>query len=200
MFVLASASPRRLLLLQQAGLHPIVVAADIDETPVPGESALDYAQRMATQKCLAVLQRLDSEQKSGDTTVVLAADTVVHRNDCIFDKPLDRTDAIRILTTLADSWHTVTTAFCIATLGNDALAQHQVSTQVRFRQLDENDISRYLESGEAMDKAGAYGIQGLGGALVDSVEGSYTNVVGLPLPQVLTQLRAVLCGAKMEKI
>ncbi|MBN2361440.1 MAG: septum formation protein Maf [Deltaproteobacteria bacterium] len=178
--VLASASPRRLSLLLQAGLQPTVRPAVVDETPAPGEPAAAYARRIAGAKCqVASAPRPEA--------LVLAADTVVHVGDAIYGKPADAAAARAMLGELAARWHQVTTAFALARAGR-MLATDAVTTRVRFRPLTPRDIDRYVASGEPLDKAGGYGIQGLGGALVDQVEGSYTNVVGLPLPEVLTAL------------
>ena len=177
--VLASASPRRLALLTQAGLTPAVRPSHVDETPMPAEPAIAYALRIASSKCLAAA--------SPRSMLVLAADTVVHVDELIYGKPAAAGDAVRMLRELAGGWHQVTTAYALA--GAGALRElAAVTTRVRFRQLAAADIERYVASGEPMDKAGAYGIQGLGGALIDQVEGSYTNVVGLPLPEVLAAL------------
>ena len=191
MLVLASSSPRRLALLSQAGLSPLVRPADVDETVVPGETALAYARRMAGLKARTTWELLDLETRNA--SVVLAADTVVHRDDHIFDKPGSTAEAATTLASLADSWHQVTTAFALLVPDKP---EHiaEVTTRVRFRRLSAADIERYVASGEAADKAGAYGIQGLGGALVDQVEGSYTNVIGLPLPEVLQALAPWISG------
>jgi septum formation protein len=179
-FVLASASPRRLSLLTQAGLRPQVRPAAIDENPLADEPAVAYARRMAEAKCRTITT-------SVPTALVLAADTVVHIGDAIYGKPADAVAARIMLADLAARWHQVTTAFALARAGQP-VELDAVTTRVRFRPLTPRDIDRYVASGEPLDKAGAYGIQGLGGALVDKVEGSYTNVVGLPLPEVLAAL------------
>jgi septum formation protein len=178
--VLASASPRRLALLTQAGLAPTVQPSHVDETPAPAEPAIAYARRVAWNKCAAAAP-------VAPDALVLAADTVVHVGDTIYGKPTDAANAAAMLLELAGRWHQVTTAFALARTG--ALLEFaSVTTGVRFRALTASEVERYVASGEPLDKAGAYGIQGLGGALIDRVDGSYTNVVGLPLPEVLAAL------------
>jgi septum formation protein len=178
--LLASASPRRRQLLLTAGVPLIgVTPANILEVPAPGEGALAYCRRLAREKALAAVV---------GEHAVLAADTVVHRDDLLFEKPLDDEDAARILRALSGGWHRVTTAFCLRSGPGRVLCLRQITTRVRFRALDEAGVQAYIASGEGRDKAGAYGIQGLGAALVDRVVGCHTNVVGLPLPAVLAAL------------
>lgn len=173
---LASGSPRRRELLAQLGYRLAIVPADIDETPSPKEDALVYAERMAQEKALAVPAQ----------NVVIAADTVVHRDGEIFHKPLDQADAERILSELSGQVHQVSTGTCVR-LG-ERLLLRVTTTQVQFRRLSRGEIQGYVATGEPMDKAGAYGIQGIGGFLVARIQGSYSNVVGLPLAEVLSDL------------
>lgn len=178
---LASGSPRRRDLLEQLGYRLRIRPADIDETPSPNEDALAYAERMALEKALAV----GNGEQDGDV-VVIAADTVVHRDGEIFHKPVHAADAERILTELSGQTHQVSTGTCVR-LGGKRLLR-VTTTQVRFRTLGRAEIRGYVATGEPMDKAGAYGIQGIGGFLVHSIQGSYSNVVGLPLAEVLADL------------
>jgi septum formation protein len=186
--LLASASPRRRALLEAAGFEVRVQPADVEEARRADEHPVHLALRLAQVKAEAVAAR------TGDDPPVLAADTVVHTQRLgvdsagaeVYEKPLDEADAARILTALADRWHVVTTGFCLLWRGQ-RLLEH-VSTRVRFRALSAEEIARYVATGEPLDKAGAYGIQGLGAALVARVEGSYTNVVGLPVEAVLAAL------------
>lgn len=178
--LLASGSPRRRELLGRVGLTVTVVPPDVDETRRPGEAAVAYARRLAECKVSAV--------DTADGEAALAADTVVHRGDAVWGKPEDRRDAIRILRALSGDWHAVTTAFAVrrgAELFVDA-----VTTEVRFRRLSEAEILAYVATGEADDKAGAYGIQGAAGSFVAELRGSWTNVMGLPLEEVLAALSA----------
>lgn len=176
--VLASASPRRRQLMEAAGWRVLVEPAHIDESIVPGIRPEAHATSLAAQKARAI----------GARPLVLAADTVVHRDGRIFDKPADRGQARAHLEELSGRWHQVTTGVCVHRAGDERV--FSVTTDVRFRALPPSEIVRYLETGEADDKAGAYGIQGLGGALVAEIRGSYTNVVGLPLEEVLAALAA----------
>lgn len=172
--VLASASPRRQELLAQLGVQFERDPADIDETPVSGEAPDAYVERMAREKAAAVLARHDA---SG--TVVLAADTTVAIDDIVLGKPADRFDGLAILARLSGRAHTVYTGVCVATASDSAC--DVVATEVEFASLNREACEAYLATDEPWDKAGAYAIQGLGGAFVRAIRGSYSNVVGLPL-------------------
>jgi septum formation protein len=169
--VLASRSPRRSELLKAAGFEFTVRVADIDETPRNGEAPRDYVLRVAEEKARSVA--------AGDDEVVLAADTTVVLGNEIMGKPIDAADAARMLRALAGRRHEVITAICI---GRGARVTCEIaSTAVWFAPLSEAEIADYVASGEPMDKAGAYGIQGLASKFIDRIDGSYTNVVGLPV-------------------
>lgn len=195
-FILASASPRRRQLLQQAGRSFVVCPAHVDEQILPDEQALHYVHRVTRTKALALdAQQLEAcQKKAGDdgismseTPLILAADTIVHLDSELLGKPLDAAQAQQTLQKLSGRDHAVTTCFALCRAGEILQAQ-DVTTQVRFRSLSVAEIASYIDSNEPFDKAGAYGIQGLGGFLVDAVQGSYTNVVGLPLAEVLLAL------------
>lgn len=172
--ILASASPRRAELLTQLGLSYTVCPAHIDETPLPGERPDHYVQRMAEEKARA------GYHKAGRSDVlVLGSDTSVVLGERILGKPLDRDDAAATLADLSGHTHQVMTAVALAS-GGDCLAT-LVVTDVTFRRLSEAEIAAYVATGEPMDKAGSYGIQGRGGIFVESIRGSYSAVVGLPL-------------------
>jgi septum formation protein len=179
--VLASRSPRRAELLAAAGFEFTVRAADIDETPRDGEAPRDYVRRVAEEKARAV-------QSDGDE-IVLAADTTVVLGSEIMGKPTDAADAARMLRALAGERHEVITAICIRHGGR--LTSDIASTAVWFAPLSEAEIAEYIASGEPMDKAGAYGIQGLASKFIDRIDGSYTNVVGLPVALIYRILRAI---------
>lgn len=175
-FVLASASPRRRELLAQVGLEPEVMPSHIDETPREGESAEAYGLRVATEKARAC----------ADERPALAADTEVVLDGRCLGKPGTAEAAKAMLRSLSGRSHEVLTAVALRT-GQDVLTA-VVRTEVSFRDLSDEEIARYVATGECADKAGAYGIQGRGGALVARVSGSYTNVVGLPLEETLALL------------
>ena len=179
--VLASASPRRKMLLGAAGLVFDIVESGIDEIRHDSESAADFALRMAREKALNVSTRLPD-------ALVLAADTIVECDGQILGKPADGTEARAMLRTLSDNTHTVVTAFAIASAG--AIADSlPVTSSVTFRALSVEEIAAYVASGEPLDKAGAYGIQDAGAGFIARVEGSRDNVMGLPMREVLAALR-----------
>lgn len=180
--VLASASPRRADLLGRAGLEFTVQPADIDETPGVGEAPADLVERLSLTKARAVAALL-----ADPPFLVLAADTIVVRDGTILNKPGDATEAKAMLRSLADRAHEVITGWALVHQDGRSLASY-VTTRVHFRSLSDAVIDRYVATGEPMDKAGAYGIQGIGAMLVRAVDGSYTNVVGLPLVEVLDAL------------
>jgi septum formation protein len=178
--VLASQSPRRRELLAQLGIDLEVRPAHADEAVLPGEGPRDYVLRVAREKARAV---------QGE--VVLGADTAVVLRGDVLGKPADAADARRMLATLSATRHEVLTAVCVrrngATLGVELDAV--VSTAVRFRGLSPAEIAWYVGTGEPLDKAGAYALQGAGGAFVLSIDGSVSNVVGLPLVETAELLR-----------
>lgn len=173
--ILASASPRRHELLTRLGVHFVVDAADIDENVRPGEAPRDYVIRMAREKAEAVRNRRD------DGAPVLAADTTVVIDGDILGKPADHFAGLAMLARLSGRTHSVITAVCLQTDGGAAATD--VETLVTFLTLNREICERYLATSEPWDKAGGYAIQGLGGALVRGIEGSYSNVVGLPLAE-----------------
>ena len=171
--VLASASPRRLGLLKNIGVDPEVRPADIDETPLPGESPARYVERLAVAKAAAVAR---------DGEVVIAADTTVSIDGQIIGKPASRAEALDILRTLSGRTHTVFTG--LAVLSPSGTASAIVTSEVTFIQASADLLAWYADTDEPYDKAGGYGLQGAGSMLVAGVQGSVTNVVGLPLAQL----------------
>jgi septum formation protein len=169
--VLASRSHRRAELLKAAGFEFTVRAADIDETPRDGEAPRDYVARVAEEKAGAVQADADEIILAADTTVVLGSE--------IMGKPVDGADAARMLRALAGKRHEVITAICVKR--GDRVTCDMASTAVWFAPLSDTEIADYVASGEPMDKAGAYGIQGLASKFIDRIDGSYSNVVGLPV-------------------
>ncbi len=176
--VLASQSPRRRELLEQLGLAFEVRPAHADETVHPGETASDYVLRVARDKARAV---------AGE--IVLAADTAVVLGGEVLGKPRDAADARRMLAALSDTAHEVLTGVCVRRSAVRIEASTVVSSSVRFARLSPPQIDWYVRTREPLDKAGAYAIQGAGGAFVLSVEGSVSNVVGLPLAETAELLR-----------
>ena len=204
-FILASASHRRQQLLTDMGATFAVVPADIDETPNPNESPGDYVLRIARTKAETVYARhCDSSLPvlGADTTVVAPANAVF--GERIFGKPESEDEALAMLMALSGLTHRVLTAIAlvIEDLNSDTECfqchEQLVETKVTFRELSENECRRYWQSGEPRDKAGSYGIQGLGGIFVARIEGSYSSVVGLPLVETYTLLQTfnIACGIK----
>lgn len=189
--ILASASPRRRELLAQLGVTHLIDPADIDETVRPGEAPEDYVQRMAREKaaCVAARHTLDFQS-------VLAADTTVVIDGDILGKPADMFDGLAILARLSGRSHQVMTAICLQS--SAGVVEERVTTEVQFIQLSRELCEAYLATDEPWDKAGAYGIQGLGGAFVSSIHGSYSNVVGLPLTETWQLLAANGIGTLLE--
>ena len=179
--ILASASPRRADLLRTLGVEFEVAAVDIDESVLDGEAPVDYVGRLARHKALVARQQTSRSQ------VILAADTTVSLGQDIFGKPRDKAHAVAMLMRLSNGWHEVLSGIAVCT-ADDQLTVETVTTRVHFVSLTRASLERYWDTGEPADKAGAYGIQGLGGAFVDRIEGSYSNVVGLPLAQTRRML------------
>lgn len=173
--VLASGSPRRRELLVRLGLDPVVRPAAVDETPRPGEAPADLVVRLATAKVTAVAADPDD--------LVVAADTVVTVGTQVLGKPRDRADAAAMLGALSGREHHVVTGVAVARGG--AVRTDVETTRVAFRDLDDREIAWYVATGEPDDKAGAYGLQGAGAVLVHELQGSDTNVIGLPLALVV---------------
>ena len=183
--LLASGSPRRRELFTEAGLNFEVVNVDVDETPNEKEPE-KVAQELSRRKAVAA----DREPASGRNKVIVAADTVVIHNGKVLGKPKDEADAVRMLTELSGAVHDVITGVTILTPGREEVTFSQ-RTRVRFRPLSEEEIRDYVATGEPMDKAGAYGIQGLGGRLVEGIDGDFNNVVGFPIDRFLAIMKAI---------
>jgi septum formation protein len=198
MIVLASASPRRQELLRNAGIPFTVQPADIDETTLPGESARIYAGRLAREKALAVCRNRPQDY-------VLGADTIVLVEERILGKPRDADDAARMLRLLSGRTHEVITAVCLVgrrtgksesisgvedrELRNRELRTASDCTLVTMCEISGDEIRDYIATGDPMDKAGAYGIQGIASRWIRRIEGDYSNVVGLPVARVFAMLR-----------
>jgi len=185
MLILASASPRRAELLRHAAIPFTLVPAHVREEPLPKEAPLDYAQRLARDKALAVLACHPQD-------AVLGADTVVVIDQHLLEKPANPEDAARMLRLLSGRTHQVITGICLAASGFERTEAE--ITQVSFSPLSGQEINAYVRSREPMDKAGAYGIQGIASRWVERIEGCYFNVVGLPLSRVYRLLRNAECA------
>lgn len=172
--ILASQSPRRRELLTIAGFDFVVRSRPVAEVRAPGESPVDYVKRLAKQKAEAA--------RESDDEIVLGADTVVVIGDRVLEKPTDADDARAMLRMLSGRAHVVITGICLLHPGGAIIDQE--STRVYFVELSDSEIDAYVASGEPMDKAGAYAIQGLASKFVDRIEGCYFNVMGLPLARV----------------
>ncbi|MBM6755272.1 septum formation protein Maf [Collinsella tanakaei] len=180
--ILASQSPRRIELMREAGYDFRVIPADIDETPRDGEGPIELVGRLARAKALAV-----ANQHGEAGELVVAADTIVAHDDEVLGKPRDAADARRMLRELSGRTHQVATGVCLAIAGEDAARAVSFVdvTDVTFYPLADAKIDAYVASGEPLDKAGAYGIQGVGGRmLVKKIDGDFYTVVGLPIARV----------------
>jgi septum formation protein len=188
--VLASGSPRRRELLTGAGLKFAVRAADIDETPLDDEAPTAYVRRLSIEKAAASA----ASPLASVSDVIIAADTTVEIDGLILEKPLDDDDAYGMLRRLSGRSHHAHTGVTVSVARNGARRSSSilVSTEVTFVALTDDMIDWYLATGEASDKAGAYGIQGAAGAFVERIDGSVTNVIGLPLAETLATLRNAL--------
>ncbi len=171
--VLASASPRRKEILEKFGLKFEIIISEVDEEFDKDEDPIEVVRSLASKKCL------DVSKKCNKGDIVIAADTIVYY-DSILGKPRDREDAFNILKSLSGKTHKVITGIAILEVGSEKeIVDHEI-TSVKFRDLSDEKIERYLNTQEYVDKAGAYGIQGYGEILVESINGSFSNVVGLP--------------------
>ncbi|WP_261823517.1 Maf family protein [Vibrio neonatus] len=175
--ILASASPRRRELLSQLGYEFTILISNIDEVRSAGESPSQYVQRLAENKAQAVLEQARS--KGIVEPIVIGSDTIVTQGECVFEKPNSVQDSLEMLDQLSNAKHQVMTAVCVSDL-------HKTETiicitDVWFKPLSRQEIEDYWLTGEPCDKAGSYGIQGIGGKFVTRIEGSYHSVVGLPL-------------------
>jgi septum formation protein len=180
--ILASASPRRRELLAGLGLRFTVATSEVEERLGPGEEVEQYVERLARQKAAAVARRHPDAW-------VIAADTVVWLDGHILEKPSGREDAIRMLGTISGREHIVYTATAIRNLERGWERVSVTSTRVRMVSIPQDEIEWYVDTGEPMDKAGSYAVQGIGAMFIDSIEGNYTNVVGLPLAPLLRMMR-----------
>lgn len=188
--MLASASPRRVKLLASAGIRFETVPSQIPEEFLPDETPLEHVRRLAEAKARAVAGRHRGR-------FFVGADTIVVRDGEPIGKPRDRQDAERMLRRLSGAAHDVITAYAVYDAAIDRVEVGAVRTRVQFKPLEAQDIAAYVATGCPMDKAGAYGIQGQARSMVERIDGSYTNVVGLPLDEILAALARM--GALPER-
>jgi septum formation protein len=182
--VLASASPRRRELLQQLGVPHEVLAVDVDETPLPDESARQLVTRLALAKAQ------EGYRRAGAARPALGSDTVVVVDEVVFGKPLDRADGLRMLAALSGRRHQVLTAVALAT-GTGRIEQALSHTEVTMRDITAAEAAAYWETGEPLGKAGGYAIQGRGALFIEHIGGSYSGVMGLPLYETAQLLRTL---------
>ena len=182
--ILASASPRRAEILRNAGFTFDVFPADVDETILRDERAEDYVRRLAEEKARVATESLTAAVPA----IVIGADTTVVAGGQIVGKPTDKKDARRMLRLLSGQTHEVLTGLSVTRSTDGRSASHVETTRVSFASLSESEIEDYLASGEPFDKAGAYGIQGIGGRYITRIEGCYFNVMGLPLSRLWSML------------
>lgn len=180
--ILASASPRRSELLESAGIAFEVVPGEIDETPLPGELPADHVQRLSREKVVDVAERTEGR-------FFIGADTIVVCDGEIMGKPKDGADAFRMLRKLSGGPHEVITGFTVYDKIRDGFLTAAVVTKVYFKSLSDEEIDTYIATGCPFDKAGAYAIQGGAAYMVRKIDGSYSNVVGLPLCEVVEALQ-----------
>jgi septum formation protein len=183
--VLASASPRRAEILRAVGWPFEALPAEIDETPHASEDPVAYVERLAREKALATAAR------RADSCLVLGADTTVVVDGVMLAKPLDEADARRMLKLLSGRWHEVLTGVALVRAGREPrrVAHAHQATRVRFAALSEAEINWYVATGEPMDKAGGYAVQGRAALLIEEVAGEYLNIVGLPVRLVYSLMR-----------
>ncbi|WOI37314.1 Maf family protein [Alteromonas sp. CI.11.F.A3] len=185
--VLASASPRRTMLLDQMGIAHSVKPVDIDESALVNETPEAQVARLAEQKAKTALARLQDEDVLSESTRVLASDTLIAFNGVSLGKPKDKEDARRILSMLSNNQHEVLTAISVASTTKQVT--QTITTKVTFAALTNDEIDAYWDTGEPADKAGSYAIQGIGGQFVKAINGSASAVVGLPLYETRQLLR-----------
>jgi len=183
--ILASSSARRQALLRSCRVNFEVMTPDIEEKPKDHETPQEYCARNAREKSLAVAKKVSNTEKS--SSLILSADTIVFLNNSILEKPQSREEAYEMLSNLSGSTHNAYTGYSFFR-GMKELVTRVIESTVTFRKLSEHEIQTYISTDEPYDKAGGYGIQGGACGFIESVEGSFTNVMGLPLSQVITDL------------
>ncbi|WP_026073966.1 Maf family protein [Acetivibrio cellulolyticus] len=187
--VLASQSPRRSELLKQLGLDFTIKTANIDESNSMGLKASELVQHLAFEKAQVIASSIAEDSSSNKEYIVIGADTVVVKDSIILGKPQDMKDAFNMLKSLQGRWHEVMTGIAVIDVQSSKYDTSVEITRVKMKELTDGMINAYIDSREPLDKAGAYGIQGLGAVLVDRIDGCYFNVVGLPISKLSDILR-----------
>ena len=181
--ILASKSPRRVEILEKIVIEFEVVQSNFDENTIDFKGDVEkYVKDLSINKAIEVSKRLN------EPSIVIAADTVVFQNGKVLEKPKNEEDAFSMLSSLSGNTHKVYSGICLINTYDDTVVTDCDCTEVKFSELNPRQIRNYINSGEPMDKAGAYGIQGLGGAFVERIEGCYYNVMGLPLNKLYKAL------------
>ena len=196
-FILASASPRRAEILANVGWRFAVRVADVDETPHAGEAPQAYVERLAFDKAIAVVSDIDDDaerMKDEGRLFVLGADTVVVLDGAVMGKPVDLTEAKIMLRRLSGRTHEVVTGVGLIDAASGAVRVTNERTRVRFADLSDAEIEAYVATGEPLDKAGAYAVQGRGSLFIEGIEGDYWNVVGLPVRVVYRLVKGLMEG------
>ena len=189
--ILASKSPRRVEILEKIVKEFEVVQSNFDENTIDFKGDIEkYVKDLSRNKAIEVSKRLN------EPSIVIAADTVVFQNGKVLEKPKNEEDAFSMLSSLSGNTHKVYSGVCIVNTENLDIESFVCETKVKFSKLTDDQIDRYIESKEPMDKAGAYGIQGLGGVFVEKIDGCYYNVMGLPI----NKLNAFLCSYKITNL
>lgn len=191
-FILASSSPRRIELLKTIGVKPVIHKPDVDETPIKDESAKKMVKRLSRLKARSVAKKIIRTKKNINAIIVAADTTVVSPEGKILGKPDKSNPAAKMLTTLSGKTHKVHTAYHILEVEFGSVTTELtrvVTTFVKMRDLSSTEIQKYINTGEPHDKAGAYAAQGVGMTIIQSIKGSYTNVVGLPMTELVLDLR-----------
>lgn len=185
--ILASKSPRRFDLLSGLGFFVISLPSEIDEDKIGNESPSNYAIRLARTKAENAKRKIENDDLLNKLLIV-GADTIVLCDNNILGKPKDKSDARKMLLTLSGRYHTVYTAYALISQIKNQRIENIVKTEVKFKRLREAEIEGYINTDEPYDKAGGYAAQGIGAFLIERIEGSYTNVVGLPLCEIVNDL------------
>ena len=183
--VLATASPARRKLLSDANIPYTACSANIDETPLRNESAESYVKRIA-------LKKMDAITEYPNDAIIITVDTAIECEGHILGKPSDETDARHMLLMLSGNFHRVVSAICVRNTGNERQYVETISTDVKFANLSNADITWYLSTGEWKNRAGGYAIQGKGTSLVDEIHGSITNVIGISITSLKSMLKKLL--------